>query len=260
MINSGDKMILTIDVGNSNVVAILYDYNKKIMAQSRVDTRKVDMESYYRRWFQSFLKRIPTTIEGIIVSSVVPVVTDSLLAVLKQQSQAKVMVLSVDQLPQFKIEIDNPAELGADMIATAYAASRLYQKPIAIVDLGSANKVSVISKEGSFLGCTIAPGIGVSSASMLTMISHLPSFSYQIPEAIIGKNTVNSLQSGLLYGAVGSMVYIVDQIEAQLQQPLTRILTGGYANILSPLFKDYRFEPNLLNDGLFDIYQDITKQ
>lgn len=247
-------MILTIDIGNSNLVAVLYDKGKEIVTTDRIQTVREDVSNYYGDWIVEFLKRIEVKeVDGFIVSCVVPSITEEVMKTLNLKLRREGLLLTSTLVPEFKVSVDNPSELGSDLIATAYGALGKYSAPLTITDMGSANKISVIKKDQVFEGVIISPGIGVSNDAMGLLITHLPKIKLELPKTLIGKDTITCMQSGLLYGVICSMEGLVDRIDEVLGYPTRRILTGGYANIVYGEMA-MEFEPYLLNDGLLEIY------
>lgn len=246
-----NTMILTIDIGNSNLVAVLYDEQKECIITDRIPTVREDVSAYYGEWIKKFLNGYQ--VEGFIISCVVPKITDEVMELFGQELNCEGLLLTSALVPEFKVSIDNPVELGSDLIATAYGALSKYPAPIAITDMGRANKVSVITKDKVFEGVIISPGIGVSNDAMGLLITHLPKIKLELPKELIGKDTITCMQSGLLYGVICSMEGLVDRIDRELGYSTKRVLTGGYANIVHTEM-NMEFEPNLLNDGLLEIY------
>lgn len=255
----GDKMILTFDVGNTDIVLVGYQ-NETIVLKSRLQTKSEAFDSYYLDWLKEIISNdLIKDIKGIIVGSVVPKLTKRFINLLENYFSLKVTTFEITQLPDFKALIDNPFELGTDLIAGGYGGAKAYQGPLIIVDAGSATKVSLINEVGNFVGCTISPGLGMSKEVMLSNITHLPTFDFKLPTSILGKNTIDSLQAGLLFGAIGSINYIADLYSREVKQPVTKILTGGYGFYLKEGLKDYIYLPDLVNEGLLKIYETLKE-
>lgn len=247
-------MLITIDVGNSNIVIVVYDdYNQKVL-ELREETKKENISEYFTKIFESVKKQI-NNIEGVIIASVVPSITDELLILCETSFGVRPYDVKPCNVPEFVIHLDNPNELGADFIASAYGAISKGKVPVVIADMGSATKLSIIDSNNQFLGGVIIPGIQVSSEALVQFIPHLPEIKLQLPKDIIGHDTITSMQSGLLYGLIGSVEGIANRIEKQLNKKMYRILTGGYSNIVHTEMEDYQFEPNLVNDGLVYLFR-----
>lgn len=258
--NFGDKMILTFDVGNSDIVFVAYQ-NDQVVKEGRIETKSEAFDSYFQKWLQEL---VPDTylnlVEGIIVGSVVPRLSKRFIKLVEDYFSLKVTTFQIDDLPDFKALIDNPFELGVDLIAGAYGGYALYQKPLIIVDAGSATKISLINHEGNFVGCTIAPGLGISRQAMLSHIKHLPTFDYHVPESVIGRTTIDSLQAGLILGNIGGITYIAELLTLDSKEPVLKLLTGGYGYYLKEGLKDYLYLPDLVNFGLLKIYQTLQQK
>lgn len=248
-------MIVTIDVGNSNIVIVVYDEQDNKIVELRRETKKENIEDYYTEMFNSIKKQTHETINGVIIASVVPSITKQLLALSETIFGVRPFEVKPSNIPEFVIHLDNPNELGADFIASAYGAISKNMIPAVIADMGSATKLSVIDKNNQFLGGVIIPGIQVASEALVQFIPHLPEITLQLPRDIIGHDTISSMQSGLLYGVIGSVEGITNRIEKQLNTKMHRILTGGYSNIVNEEMNDYQFEPYLVNDGLAYLFK-----
>lgn len=249
-------MIVTIDIGNSNIVIVVYNQTGEVTYQLRKDTKKKDIRNVYREYFYDIQQNTDKECEGVIVASVVPSITLEVLELVKEVFGKRAFNVKTTTVPEFKIHLDNPDELGADFIASAYGVISKKQIPAVIADMGSATKLSIIDENQQFLGGVIIPGIGISSEALVQFIPHLPEIKLQLPHSIIGHDTISSMQSGLLYGVIGSIEGMAQRIEKQLNKKLHKVLTGGYANIVYEKMEEFVFEPNLVNDGLFYIYKE----
>lgn len=247
-------MILTLDLGNSDLVAILYQ-NELAIKSSRLAVKLTSTNDYYLTWLNDFLTPQELAgLTGIILGSVVPALTTRLVRILTQVTKLPVTLVDITELKDFKALIDNPLELGADLIAGAYGGLSKYAGPLIIVDAGSATKISLINPTGDFVACTIAPGLGLAKQAMLNKIKHLPDFDFTVPKEILGRNTVDSLKAGLLLGTIGSI-----RFQSELMQQgfptITKILTGGYGYYLKDELAEFHYEPDLVHEGLLAIYQ-----
>jgi type III pantothenate kinase len=248
-------MIVTIDVGNSNIVIVVYNNNDQQVMKLREETKKENAKQYYEELFLRVKNGINDKIEGVIIASVVPLITMQLLDLCQTIFGIKPYNVKPSNIPEFVIHLDNPDELGADFIASAYGAISKNMIPAVIADMGSATKLSIIDDNRQFLGGVIIPGIQVASEALVQFIPHLPEITLQLPRDIIGHDTISSMQSGLLYGVVGSVEGITNRIEKKLNKKMHRILTGGYSNIVNEEMKEHQFEPTLVNDGLLYLFR-----
>jgi len=253
-------MLLTIDIGNSNIVPVLYADDKTRFYSDRFETVKNNMV-FYTNWIIKDLVPLKNKypFDTVIVSSVVPSVTAHINTLLQEILKVEVISCSSDLVKDFNIKLDNPNEIGADFIATSFGAMAKYKLPIVIADLGSATKLSALNAEGEFEGGIIIPGIKVSQDALNHFIPHLPSIPLDIPSKAIGKSTTLAMQSGLLYGHIDAITGLSLRLEKELKGKVTRIVTGGFSYLLHQYMPKFEFEPFLLNDGLFEIYHRYVK-
>ncbi|PKM68710.1 MAG: type III pantothenate kinase [Firmicutes bacterium HGW-Firmicutes-19] len=250
-------MLLTIDVGNSNLVAVVFDEHRNRVFDERIVTQKQNVIAYYEEWLIRLLGKLShlNAIDGVIFSSVVPSITDDIVSIIKDKTGLDPMIVSADIVKEFVIHLEQRSHLGADFIATSYGAMADYSLPAIVADLGSATKISVLNAKGEFEGGVIVPGVGISVEALVGFIKHLPEIELKVPEKVIGKNTILAMQSGLLYGVIASVEGLADRIENELGQPITRLLTGGYAKIVNAHMPKFVYDEFLLNNGLYEIYQ-----
>jgi type III pantothenate kinase len=248
-------MLLTLDIGNTNVVAVVYDNAKNNLFSQRFATVKEDAEAFYSLWLTNDIMPLQNgfSITSYCMSCVVPAITDDVINSIYKVLGIQGINLSLAIVPEFVVHLEDPRELGADFIATSYGAMAKYPLPIILADLGSATKISVLNSEGAFEGGIISPGLGISIEALNRFIPHLPAIKMEIPASVIGKNTINSMQSGWLLGTIASVEGLADKIEAELGKTATRVLTGGYSITLHDAFSGFIFDEYLLNEGLFEI-------
>lgn len=229
-------MLLAIDVGNTNIVLGVYD-GEEPKAYFRLSTSYERSRDEYGVMFLSFLQHKGISvedIEAVIISSVVPQVMYSLERSVKKYIGKEPIVIDNKTDFGMKILYNNPAEVGADRIVNAYAAKKLYGTPLIIVDFGTATTFCAVSENGDYLGGAISPGIKISTEALFTRTAKLPRVEISKPDAVIGKNTVESMQSGILYGYVGQVIYIVNKMREEMKAPEARVIaTGGLANLIA---------------------------
>ena len=154
------------------------------------------------------------------------------------------------------IIMDNPKTVGSDMIVDAVAAIREYPGPIIIIDMGTATTMSVVDKSGNYIGGIIYPGLRVSLDSLSSKTAQLPSISLDIPKRVIGKNTIDCMRSGIMYGNAGMIDGILDHMEEELGEPATIIATGGLSRFVVPLCRHkILYDDALLLKGLMILYE-----
>ena len=251
-------MILVIDMGNTNIVLGVFK-EKKLVRSWRISTNKDKTADEYgiqiRVLFQySNIKY--EDIEAIVVSSVVPPVMPAMEGMAVKYFGIKPLIVGPGVKTGMPIRYDNPKEVGADRIVNAIAAYDLYGGPLIIVDFGTATTFDVISKEGEYLGGAIAPGIGISTEALYTRAAKLPRIELCKPKTVIGKNTVTSMQSGIIYGFVGQTDGIITRIEKEIGEKVNVVATGGLAELISEESNHIdRVNPNLTLEGLRIIYE-----
>ncbi|MCT8977477.1 type III pantothenate kinase [Clostridium sp. CX1] len=260
-------MILVLDVGNTNIVLGVYE-NKELIASWRLSTdSKRTADEYGVQVTQLFLqsKLDPTDVEGVIVSSVVPNIMYSLEHMIKKYFEIDPLVVGPGVKTGINIKYDNPKEVGADRIVNAVAAYEMYKKPIIIIDFGTATTFCAITAKADYLGGTICPGIKISSEALFERAAKLPRVELTKPSGVICKNTVSSMQAGIIYGYIGQVDYIVDKMKKEMMQlgeeePVI-IATGGLAKLISEESKFIdNIDPILTLKGLRIIYEKNKEQ
>ncbi|MDD2591577.1 MAG: type III pantothenate kinase [Erysipelotrichaceae bacterium] len=251
-------MILIVDAGNTNVSIALYKEDH-IIFKDRCETIKKPDNDYYQAFFDRVYKQHPK-IKGLVISSVVPVITDTLFKILQSSYYIKPLIVNSELVEDLKIDLKDRNELGADLIATTFGAFRKYQPPIIVVDLGTATKISVLDEFMSFKGGLIIPGISIAQKATEMMIPHLPKIELDLPKKIITDDTIASMQAGLLYGTIYQVQGLCEAIEEELNVKATKIITGGYSRYIKEKMSDYHYEEDLLMDGLLMIYHKYHKQ
>lgn len=252
-------MILALDAGNSNITVGVFD-GAKLVRQWRLRTvhdQTADEWGILLRSLFAVGQLDLAKIHGIIVASVVPPL-DSVLAAMAQQyfHRDPFFVTSMTDTG-LEILYDNPREVGADRIVNSVAALHKYGGPCVIVDLGTAITIDVVTEYAQYLGGLICPGIGMSVQGLFTRTARLPLVNFREPDRLIGANTVESMQSGLYYGAIGMIDGILERVIAELGHGHTRaIATGGQAELI---VRGSRFlrqvDMNLTLEGLQLIWQ-----
>ena len=250
-----ETMILAIDIGNTNIVVGCIDREKTYFIE-RLSTVRTKTELEYAVDLKTVvdiyhIKR--TDIEGCIISSVVPQITNAV-------KLAAEKVLHKVRGPGVKtglnIMMDNPGQLGADLVANAVAGIHEYPLPLAIIDMGTASTVSVVDEKKHYVGGMIFPGMGVSLDALTAHASQLSGISIEAPKRIIGKNTIECMKSGVIYSNAAALDGIVDRIEEELGQKITVVATGGLARKIVPhCRREILLDEDLLLKGLLIIYE-----
>ena len=254
-------MILAVDVGNTNIVVGCIDDGEVVFnGRLATDAKKTDME------LAVILKNILTlngidisAVEGAIVSSVVPPINKALISAIKLVTGKDAYV--VNSCEGLNVEIDDPSQLGPDLVVGAVAVLNEYKPPIVLIDLGTATTIFVIDKDGKYQGGAIMPGISISQQALSSCTSLLPSISLEAPKSVIGKNTVDAMNSGAVFGNAAMIDGMLDRIEKELGEKVTAIATGGLSHFIAAHCRhEIIQEENLLLKGLWLIYQNHRGQ
>ncbi|MGN0461486.1 MAG: type III pantothenate kinase [Ruminococcus sp.] len=255
-------MLLAIDIGNTNIVMGVIE-NDKIIFTGRLATDKVKTADEYALQFNGMMELHnvdKSEIEGVIISSVVPPLILTMKRAIKMLTGKDPLILGPGLKTGLNIKLDNPAQLGCDKVADAVGAINKYPMPAMIIDMGTATTVSVIDKNKEYLGGLIIPGIRISQEALSSSTSQLPRISLEKPEKVIGKNTVDCMKSGAIYGTASMIDGLADRIEDELGEKLTVIITGGNSDSIVRVCKrEIIYDSNLLLDGLNIIYKKNKK-
>ena len=250
-------MILAIDIGNTNIVIGVVDKNK-IHFIERVATVKIKTEAEYAIDLKILLELHNVDVKDItggIVSSVVPQITKMMRLAAGKVIGKEVLVLGPKSKTGLNILIDDPNQLGSDMIAGAVAAINSYQVPMVIIDMGTATTLTVIDKDKNCLGGMIIPGVMVALESLTAHASQLHGISLEAPKAVIGKNTIDCMASGIVYSNADMIDGLVGRIEDELGESVNVVATGGLAKLITPYCKrEVILDDDLLLKGLLLIY------
>lgn len=254
-------MLLVIDVGNTNVVFGVYK-DKKLLYDWRIATEKDRTSDEYGLLFEQIFRYHgidPTEVEDVIISSVVPPLMHTLPTMSKKYFNIDPIVVGPGVKTGMNIKYDNPREVGADRIVNAVAAYEKYGGPLIIVDFGTAITFCAVSKEGEYLGGAITPGIKISSEALFMRTAKLPKVEIAKPDKVIAKNTINSIQSGLVYGYIGLVDYIIERMMEEMGANGTKVnvvATGGFSNLIAAESKYVKKIDKLLTlEGLRIVYE-----
>ena len=257
-------MLLVIDIGNTSIVFGVFraiaskHQDRKLVGYRRISTEKLKGADKYGPQILKLLNHAgisPSEIKDIIISSVVPSLVATFRELCKTYFKGKVFVFKLSTQSGIMILCDNPKEVGTDRVANALAAFKLYKKPAIVVDFGTATTFDVVTARGEYAGGVIAPGIGVSARALFKAASKLPYVELAKPGKALGKNTIESMQSGLIWGTVGQVKQIIGQLKRELKIKVLVIATGGYADIISKEVESIKIvNPTLTLEGLALIY------
>lgn len=251
-------MILAADIGNTNITLGVFD-GSTLLKVSRLATQRHRTGEQYAIELKAVfeLENIYGDFEGAIIGSVVPELTGEIKAAVKKVTGCDALIVAAGLKNGLKIAIDNPRELGADLVAGAVGAIARYELPCLVMDLGTATKISVIDGDGTFLGCTIAAGIRISLDALSARTSQLPAIALGAPEHIIGKNTPDCIKAGTVIGTAAMLDGMADRLEKELGKEIrTVVATGGLSReIVTCCERNIIYNKDLVLEGLLTIYR-----
>ena len=250
-------MLLALDLGNTNLTIGVFR-DDVLVCEARIATDRTRTSDQYAVELLSVLrlnKIAETDIDGAIISSVVPGLDKVLCEALERITGITPLLVGPGVKSGINIRIDNPAQLGADLLVGAVAAISKYGCPCIIWDLGTATTVSVVDGDGAFRGGAIMPGVGTSLDSLVTKASLLPRIRVEAPERVIGTNTIDSMKSGTVFGTAAMVDGMSHRIETELGVTATVVVTGGLGReIAANCQHETVYDSRLLLDGLRLIY------
>ena len=250
-------MILAIDMGNTNIVIGCID-DEKIHFVERLSTDHSKTELEYAISFKHVLElnRIDVKeIEGVIISSVVPPLLNTIKKAVQKVVNKKPKVVGPGIKTGLNIKTDNPAQVGSDMIVCAVAGLKEYGAPLIFVDMGTATTISVIDAKKNYIGGVILPGVKISLNALVSNTAQLPRISMEAPKKVIGTNTIDCMKSGIICGNASCIDGMIERIEEELGMEATVLATGGIAPSIIPYCKKkIILDDALLLKGLKIIY------
>ena len=251
-------MLLAVDIGNTNITLGLFD-EEVLLFTARLATDAKRTADQYAIDIKDILYLRGCryeTIEDAVICSVVPSVGKAVSNAISMLCHIVPLNLGPGVKTGLNIKIDNPAQLGADLVAGAVGALHEYTMPCVIIDMGTATTVTVLDESGAFLGGVIAAGVNLTLKALTENTSQLPSISIESPGKVIGTNTADCMRSGLVFGTAAMLDGIIDRIEDQLSKIVTVVATGGLSKeIIQHCERNIIYNENLLLDGLRIIYE-----
>ena len=256
-------MILTIDIGNSNIVLggiegndIVFEARLRTEATKTSDQYCVDLKILLDVYNIS-----PRQIEGSIISSVVPQVLNSFQTAVKKLTGKTSLVVGPGIKTGLDIRLENPGQTGADLVVADVAALREHKPPLIVIDMGTATTMSVLDENGAHIGGCIIPGVRISLDALTDRTALLPGLQLDQPKRAIGRNTVDAMRSGIMMGTACMLDGMVEKMEQELGMKTTVIATGGIAKFIVPLCKTPMiYDKDLLIKGLAALYRDNRKK
>ena len=255
-------MILAIDIGNTNIVLGGLE-EEKILFEARMATDLIKTSDQYCAELKNMLALFevtPEMIDGSIVSSVVPPVLNSVKTAIRKLTGKTCLVVGPGIRTGLNIRVENPAEVGSDLIVAAVAAIQEYGAPLLLVDMGTATTITAVDASGTFLGGCICPGVKISMEALTGRTAQLPGISLEEPQRAIGRNTRDCMRSGIMFGAAAMLDGLLDRMEAELGVPVKVIATGGIARFVIPLCRRKMiYDRSLMLKGLRLLYHKNVK-
>lgn len=251
-------MLIAIDIGNSSIT-IGYFLETGLVVQ-RIVTHPLKRADEYRQLMISTMeeKNIAKSASNGIISSVVPGLTEvfrEVLEGLSGEGKAEVLVVN-NTMTGIGFRIPAPEQLGTDRTANAVAAFSLFNGPVAVIDFGSATTITVVDRQGNYIGGSIMPGIGLMNESLGTKTSKLNRVELKEPESALGRDTTGCILTGLIIGTAGAVERIIEEMEAETGLMVNMILTGGYCSLIDNFIRrPHMINPDLTLEGLKILYE-----
>lgn len=255
-------MILTIDIGNSNIVIGGVE-GENILLEARLHTEVTKTSDQYCMDLKNLLDvyGVKTEeIEGSIIASVVPQVLNSFQTAVKKLTGKTPLVVGPGLKTGLNILLENPSQTGADLVVGSVAALREHKPPMIIVDMGTATTMVVLDKNGAMVGGCICPGVKISMDALTQRTALLPGLQLDTPKKAIGRNTIDCMRSGIMMGAACMLDGMVQRMEEELGMKTTVLVTGGIAKFVIPMCRTPMiYDKDLLVKGLALLYRENKK-
>lgn len=256
-------MILTIDIGNSNIVLggvkgdqIVFEARLRTEVTKTSDQYCVDLKILMEVYGVS-----NKDIEGTIIASVVPQVLNSMRTAIQKLTGKVPLVVGPGLKTGLNILLENPGQTGADLVVADVAALREHKPPMIVIDMGTATTMSVLDKNGAHIGGCIIPGVKISMDALTDKTALLPGLQLDQPKKAIGRNTIDAMRSGIMLGAACMLDGMVERMEAELGYKTTVIVTGGIAKFIVPMCKTPMiYDKDLIIKGLAALYRDNKRK
>jgi type III pantothenate kinase len=251
-------MILAVDIGNSNIVIGCVD-GREIIRLYRVETDISRTQDEYAAGIKQILGLDDIdagVFDGAIISSVVPPLTGIVWGAVKKITGMESLVVGAGMKTGLNIKLDDPGQLGGDLVASAVAAAEFYEPPVIIFDMGTATTIGLVDKGATFMGGAIFPGVETSMNALVSATAQLPKVPIEAPEKCISANTIDCMKSGAIFGTAAMMDGMIDRMESELGAKTRVVATGGLCSRVVPYCKhEIIQDPNLLLRGLALLYE-----
>ena len=250
-------MVLAIDIGNTHILLGCFE-DRKVLFTELLTTNKTSTDLEYAALIKSALEFNGAgfdSIDGAIISSVVPQVTGTIKSAVERFSSVSPLVVGPGVKTGLKIKIDNPAQLGSDLVVSAVAGIKEYGVPQINIYMGTATAFSLIDSEKNFCGTSIGAGMGIEAEALSSKTSQLPNIAFETPKKVIGTNTVDSMKSGLIYQNAALIDGMIDRIEEEYGGKCVLTATGRYVSLVAPLCRHkIVVDKDMLLKGLIEVY------
>ena len=252
-------MILTVDIGNSNIVlggvegdSIVFEARLRTDATKTSDEYCIDLKMILEVYHIS-----ADAIEGGIIASVVPQVLNSMQTAIKKLIGKTCLVVGPGLKTGLNIKIENPSQTGADLVVGSVAALREHKPPLIVIDMGTATTMVVLDETGALIGGCICPGVKISLDALTDRTALLPGLQLDQPKRAIGRNTIDCMRSGIMMGNACMLDGMIERMEAELGHTATVVATGGIAKFITPLCKrEMIYDKDLIVKGLAALYRE----
>ena len=252
-------MILTVDIGNSNIVlggvegdSIVFEARLRTDATKTSDEYCIDLKMILEVYHIS-----ADAIEGGIIASVVPQVLNSMQTAIKKLIGKTCLVVGPGLKTGLNIKIENPSQTGADLVVGSVAALREHKPPLIVIDMGTATTMVVLDETGALIGGCICPGVKISLDALTDRTALLPGLQLDQPKRTIGRNTIDCMRSGIMMGNACMLDGMIERMEAELGHTATVVATGGIAKFITPLCKrEMIYDKDLIVKGLAALYRE----
>ena len=255
-------MILTVDIGNSNIVLGGVD-GERITFEARLRTDATKTSDEYcidLKMILDVYQVTPEEIEGAIIASVVPQVLNSMQTAIKKLTGKVSLVVGPGLKTGLNIRIENPAQTGADLVVGSVAALREHKPPMIVIDMGTATTMVVLDETGALIGGCIAPGVKISMDALTDRTALLPGLQLDQPKKAIGRNTIDCMRSGIMMGNACMLDGMIERMEEELGSKTTVVATGGIARFIVPMCKNpIIYDKDLIVKGLATLYRENKK-
>ena len=256
-------MILTVDIGNSNIVLggvegndILFEARLRTEVTKTSDQYCVDLKILMEVYGVS-----SSQIEGTIIGSVVPQVLNSMRTAIQKLTGKVPLVVGPGLKTGLNILLENPGQTGADLVVADVAALREHKPPLIVIDMGTATTMSVLDKNGAHIGGCIIPGVKISMDALTDKTALLPGLQLDQPKKAIGRNTIDAMRSGIMMGTACMLDGMIERMEAELGYKTTVVATGGIAKFIVPMCKTPMiYDKDLIIKGLAALYRDNKRK